>query len=797
MANHHNASYHPEISFFTDFPNLDSAHGGEPSMPSQLDMSYDDRDSHSAVQNNFNLMSYPDRSSTAGPSNLAASAEGPGSCSLHFSPSDNVEPGVVHPASSQSRARKPLKERPRIDLAADQPPTTQGRPRARVFVACLQCRGRKIRCDGAKPKCYHCSQRDGNKECTYDVLPKRRGPDRIQRARTSGKRQETDGGPPPRRRRRGPDQAASESEGITGHASSVAGADERNNTDEATHQTIEIPEAYIAFAQYRLELDLSDITPDPSVQFSRETWFDHVRDLYAVSMQALDDDSSINQIVEDVRFVFKSSYHWFSFLNVPRFYNNFMDPIRRGHMQPSLLLSLLAVSKFFQGAGRLCPEESHHVALLLRDEAQGYLEASLHARAIDVELAQAAWTLAFFEILSHPQHNLTRIRSSLNILDSILRLLAMTDLDANNPTASTFARNAVPVVEVSSEKSVSTSKGYQNSMFVASPTQQCAPKQQSLIDTTVPGSGCLCDKLSLGSQWPEAHKQVPFWVSTPMWNREWSEGEINKEECRRVRWSALMLVSGQTSFADAVNWKPQDLFIVEPSNYSILFPGESLLPSHPRMYCDTTSGKNTVWALYLRAMLLWNACVRMRQDTRIRDFDKRDFAMRAWIESEAIEEALQCHTCSVEKAFVFHGREILFNTRMCISFGFQRFIPHVLVGLNRGKSEEWLRAQGKLAKAIIIAIYTTTDNQELNILQRPWYMFWFMGQTYRAFKLWKHDNSLTIALDVCMAFLEIIQHLVTFYPGPAQQRRLDGIRGLVLAALASAGGYVPTPIDKL
>jgi hypothetical protein len=163
-----------------------------------------------------------------------------------------------------------------------------------------------------------------------------------------------------------------------------------------------IPEAYIAFAEHRLELDLNDITPDPSVQFSRETWFDHVRDLYAVSthVSVSDDsshsglvrrDSSISQIIEDVRFIFKSSYYWFSFLNVPRFYNNFMDPIRRGRMQPSLLLSLLAVSKCLQGAGRLCPEGSYHLAMMLRDEAQGYLEASLLARAIDVELVQAAW----------------------------------------------------------------------------------------------------------------------------------------------------------------------------------------------------------------------------------------------------------------------------------------------------------------------------------------------------------------------------------------------------------------------
>lgn len=81
----------------------------------------------------------------------------------------------------------------------------------------LLSRGRKIRCDGAKPKCYHCSRREGNKECTYDAIPKRRGPDRIQRARTSGTRQATDGGPPPRRRRYGPttvdrERAGSENE---------------------------------------------------------------------------------------------------------------------------------------------------------------------------------------------------------------------------------------------------------------------------------------------------------------------------------------------------------------------------------------------------------------------------------------------------------------------------------------------------------------------------------------------------------------------------------------------------------
>lgn len=73
--------------------------------------------------------------------------------------------------------------------------------RLAVSLSVLSSRGRKIRCDGAKPVCYHCSQRDGDEQCTYDTLPKRRGPDRIQGARTRGTSAQGDGEPRRRRRR--------------------------------------------------------------------------------------------------------------------------------------------------------------------------------------------------------------------------------------------------------------------------------------------------------------------------------------------------------------------------------------------------------------------------------------------------------------------------------------------------------------------------------------------------------------------------------------------------------------------
>ena len=178
--------------------------------------------------------------------------------------------------------------------------------------------------------------------------------------------------------------------------------------------------------------------------------------------------------------------------------------------------------------------------------------------------------LSFFELCAHSRHKISRIESALNILDSIIRLLGITHLDANDPTASTFTRHAVPAVDASSDQYFSASQSFTSLMSIPPPTQRCAQQQQSAVDTTTSDSGCSCDTLSLGFQWPEARSQVPGWVTTPMWNPEWTEGEIKKEECRRLCWSTLMLVSGQTSYSDALNWRLQELFTVEPSNVGII-----------------------------------------------------------------------------------------------------------------------------------------------------------------------------------------------------------------------------------
>lgn len=51
----------------------------------------------------------------------------------------------------------------------------------------------------------------------------------------------------------------------------------------------------------------------------------------------------------------------------------------------------------------------------------------------------------------------------------------------------------------------------------------------------------------------------------------------------------------------------------------------------------------------------------MRHDTQATDGEKARFGMTAWLEVDALEEALNAHNCGLERAFLFQGREYLFK----------------------------------------------------------------------------------------------------------------------------------------
>lgn len=372
--------------------------------------------------------------------------------------------------------------------------------RRQLLIQTLFSRTRKIRCDGAKPVCHNCGRRTtGNNECTYDPVPKRRGPDKTPGARqrmARDVRNQLDSSLlQSRRRRRTRDVPSLDPNDTIEYSSSslsppslpqqdaialpislsIPPAVDTNDSKrydacplgatsiQSTHScgchglspcpdilgtagftdnykarhpvsgeqvsvTMRLmfpfqPPPYgdafslstlmsynthpIANHGYITELDengnertddRSDMVSQPSLVFTRDVWWESLLLLYmspnSTRLQALSPaqrESAAQGIASDLRFVFKASNYWFSFFHIPTFFGNFFDPVRRKHMQPSLVLALLAMSTFWQSSEVGLGLAGRERALRFRDEAQSALEASVNVGWLDETLAQAAW----------------------------------------------------------------------------------------------------------------------------------------------------------------------------------------------------------------------------------------------------------------------------------------------------------------------------------------------------------------------------------------------------------------------
>ncbi|KAG6330724.1 hypothetical protein ID866_8364, partial [Astraeus odoratus] len=691
--------------------------------------------------------------------------------SIHTPTQTQLQAASVDEAPHTARPKKSRRAKPRIDLAPDQPLTTQGRPRARVYVACVQCRTRKIRCDGAKPACHNCVHRTkADDECSYDAAPKRRGPDKVPGARqrvareARGEGSALDAGTNVagvrRRRRRGDeDTTHGSSRAISEDASGVDEGFSSSTTplalpslrspsfvldsqlsatppyaDEASSSSMPISVSnmhhgltstpstlnpgfgspgikLIILMGYLLTLscpprlkglndahvyggidvavgvrpplspllqlpalpgsaggnnrfvhgfvqplhqveersehseEVATLTAEPSLEFTRKTWWDSLLAVYGGFNSHTHVQTSTQRhqaglhITSDLRFLLRTSSYWFSFINVPLFLSAVMNAEKRERMQPSLVYATLAIATLLQSSDVEMGRAGREKALKLRDAAQGALEASLCVRWVDEELAQAAWLLAFFEICPHPHHSSDRSASSMFMLDTIIQTLSLTHLDMEHPAVTRFGPKTVPVVPAalcgsspSSTQSWASDTGM--SEFTTFASQYYAP------DTARAYPVCGC--------------------------------EIRKETCRRLCWNSMMLAAGFTSYMDAAKRHMPELFIGKPANMMLLFPGEALVP--PTTH-SSYSPKDTIWALNYRTVLLWHGCLQMRNNADSNEAERARYGINAWLEADALERALNSHTCGLERTYLYQGREYLFNVRFTISNEFQKYIP--------------------------------------------------------------------------------------------------------------------------
>ena len=173
--------------------------------------------------------------------------------------------------------------------------------------------------------------------------------------------------------------------------------------------------------------------------------------------------------------------------------------------------------------------------------------------------------LAYYEIQVHPYQTWERNRSSFLLLDSLIRLFSLTTLDADLPGArfSLFAlQNTTPPTVNSSLDVREVAELITNGSASILP-----PDPLSHHHPGPTGAGCSCAQFTLRQQWPVVLAVAPLWEATAMWPSRFTEGEIRKEECRRLVWSSVMLAAGHNSYTSArFDAEKADLYIKHYDN---------------------------------------------------------------------------------------------------------------------------------------------------------------------------------------------------------------------------------------
>ncbi|KZP03116.1 hypothetical protein FIBSPDRAFT_1055461, partial [Athelia psychrophila] len=170
------------------------------------------------------------------------------------------------------------------------------------------------------------------------------------------------------------------------------------------------------------DIKIFNIAAEPSLDLYRKTWWDCLLATYAtsfscadpMSLSATDREQAATLITADLRFLFRTTISWMSFIHVPRFFSTFFNPITRANSQPSLIIMACALSIFLQSSEIGRGKAGREFALQLRDQAEGALQASLNAGWIDENLAIAAWMLAMFENSGHPEQSIYRSFASMH-----------------------------------------------------------------------------------------------------------------------------------------------------------------------------------------------------------------------------------------------------------------------------------------------------------------------------------------------------------------------------------------------
>lgn len=246
-----------------------------------------------------------------------------------------------------------------------------------------------------------------------------------------------------------------------------------------------------------------------------------------------------------IRHFFALNIPWLSFIHPSWFTNRLDHPHTQRRIRPCLLLAMLAVVALAKAnVDSPCGPKRQSV-IRLADAARSMLDRSVTSQSMDSSIAQAAMVLTVFEAYPHHTHSSARFAAALMQLDTIVRACQLIVVDVNDERASIFIPEHVP--------------------FVTDKFGNPLPIRPS-VAYTEPVSA------------PEySARLLSRRGSEPLWPIEWTTGQIEQEETRRMCWMACCVAGRFNQFQCATSQRPISLYLTRPENVSRL-SGPS--PSH-------------------------------------------------------------------------------------------------------------------------------------------------------------------------------------------------------------------------
>ncbi|WVQ80932.1 hypothetical protein IAT38_003039 [Cryptococcus sp. DSM 104549] len=406
------------------------------------------------------------------------------------------------------------------------------------------------------------------------------------------------------------------------------------------------------------------LIPPGDIQAAKDGWWSWIL------LKFSDDRQVANRMVVDACATFFSDrYIWIDFLQPNLFFQSLFfrgepgSSVFRLRAAPHILLAILAHVTLLREGQTL---EGQHRAFMFADEALSLISYCMHAGSRDPSLFATCLILTTFESQPHVYHSLDRVTSIVRLLDGVGMSVYAHHLDVDVRTVSTSL------------------VGYPRIRSIAPAYSMHGASVGTVFGT-----------------------QLEAQSEGPLWNPNWTQAEMCKEEMRRMCWCASGLLANYTLWRSAQGLKWDDFEMSHPERFRLLFPGEAF---HIEIG-DYEGGKTTPWAMYHRVLSLWHFVMYHRPLTPLQHAQVVD-------ELRAVEE---------DQSYILQGGNLNIYTWLGLSWIMP--IRQLLGALNQRGLSYWFRNQILFFKKLNIGLPGFPQ------VVRPLHCMWYILQAYSSIEL--------------------------------------------------------------